>query len=914
MRSEGLGNEALMMLSGMYHEILKINLSEDSYEVLKITDTEGCGEIACDHRISQRLKRYAQTGMVHPDDVEKYLLFTDIDCMRESFREGDSYVCCHFRFLIKSEYRWVSMELVPTSEYRQDNQVVYLYIKNIHDEFVADIEEKDFLTGGLSRKGFLRQVRLFLNASGSEKHYAIVLFNIKGFKGINEFFGTEGGDEFLRTIYRHFMASALEPIMIARMNGDRFACLVDQEKLDYDVVSDLCKTYFTRAQKTIRIYINCGIYRIDDPVIPVSTMCDYAQLAIQHIVDEYICSYAVFDEDMRRKYIIHLEIQGRVQQALDNGEFEVYYQPIYDAHTRELASAEALVRWNYPGYGILSPGIFIPSLEENGQISRLDRFILEEVRRFIRERKESGKRTVPVSINLSRMDFFDSHIMEEIFRYLHEEKDNIRIRFEVTETACSMMPSSTINTLAALRKAGAEILLDDFGSGYSSFSTFSDYDFDIIKLDMGFVQKIGVVPKIKSIIHSIIDMSHHMNAKVVAEGVETEDQLDFLNRHDCDFVQGYFFSKPLPRQDFEDLLDREIHQGVPKNWDRELTLTDFIPVEILQKIQDAFSNMTGMAALTTDKYGVAVTEGSNFTEFCTKYTRVSEIGRHRCEQCDKSGAELAFQKGHSCVYECHAGLMDYAAPIMVNEEIIGCFIGGQVLPEKPEPEKYRRIAHEIQVDPDAYLKALETVYILDKKKIDDAAEFLYVTANILSDIAYSKYVKDMSNNLLREKNFQLDYLANYDVLTQLSNRRHIRGYFQQYQQSKRQYCVALGDIDDFKQVNDKYGHNCGDAVLSTVAELMRKQLPDDAVPCRWGGEEFLILLYGERAHGVAVIEGIRQTIADTVIPFQGNDIRITMTFGVAFSEERDQMEKLVSLADERLYYGKKCGKNRTIGN
>lgn len=781
------------------------------------------------------------------------------------------------------------------------------------ERYLSFFEEKDFLTGGLSRKGFLRQVRLFLNAADSEKNYAIVLFNIKGFKAVNEYYGTDGGDEVLRMIYHHLNDSVMKPVVIARTNGDRFVCLVEQEKLDYAILTGLCRTSFTKDNRTIRIFMKCGIYFITDRAMQVSTMCDYAQIAMTHIVDEYIKSYAVFDAEMRKKYITQVEIQGRVKQALENGEFEVYYQPIFDAHTRTLTSAEALVRWNYPNYGVISPGIFIPVLEESGQISQLDRFVLEEVRSLSKKRKRSGKRVVPISINLSRMDFHDTQILDAIFQCLREEKDDIQIRFEVTETSCVAMPDSEINIIAALREAGAEVLLDDFGSGYSSFSTFSSYDFDIIKLDMGFVQKIGTDPKIKSIIHSIIDMSHHMNAKVIAEGVETENQLDFLHRHDCDFIQGYYFSKPLPKQDFETVLETEAKQDGSMIKDRELSLTDFIPVDTLQKIQDTFSAMTGMAALTTDKHGVAVTVGSNFTEFCMRYTRESEIGRHRCEQCDKNGAELAIRNGHSSVYECHAGLMDYAAPIMVNGELIGCFIGGQVLPKKPDREKYREIAKEIQVDPEAYLDALDTVYILDKKKIDDAAEFLYVTANILSDIAYSKYVKDLSNHLLSEKNMQLDFLANFDMLTKLSNRRHIQSYFYEYQKAQKPYCVVLGDIDDFKKVNDRYGHDCGDDVLSGVADLMKKNLPDDGVPCRWGGEEFLILLYGEKNFVVSVMDHIRKIIADTAITSHGHEIHITMTFGVASCDERDHPEKLVTLADERLYYGKEHGKNRIVG-
>lgn len=912
MKETGNEIQALQMLSDVYYKILKVNLTLDQHEEIKVIPDEMNWESGYSDRISDWLRGLAHSEVIHPDDVEKYLLFSDSDNLRKEFQEGKSYICCHYRRKIGEDFRWVSMELVPAPEYRNDNQVVYLYIKDIHDEFVTDIENKDFLTGAFNRRGFLREVRLFLDKADQNKDYAIVLFNIKGFKGINEYFGTVGGDEVLRTIYRYFKNSPLQPIVIARTNGDHFFCLIEQSKLDYDILPTLCRTDFVRENKMLQLNIRCGIYLITDRTLHVSTMCDCAQIAIAHIFDEYIKSYAVFDPSMRANYLIRSEIQGRVQYALANREFEVYYQPIYDARTGEMTSAEALIRWKYPGKGLISPGIFIPALEESGQITQVDCFVLKEVCRFYETRKKEGKTVIPISINLSWMDFYDENMMDTIFKSLRDDRYDIQPRFEVTETAYAAMSDREADLIAALRAAGAKVLLDDFGSGYSSFSTFSNYDFDIIKLDMGFVQKIGTDPKTKSIIHSIIDMSHHMNAKVIAEGVETQSQLDFLYRHDCDYIQGYYFSKPLSCMEFEELMEQGVDGKRSLQLKDELLLTDFIPVETLQKIQDAFSAMTGMAALTTDKYGTAVTKGSNFTKFCMEYTRKSETGRKRCEQCDKNGAEMAFRKGRSCVYECHAGLMDYAAPILVNGELIGCFIGGQVLPEHPDPEKYRRIAEEIGVEPEDYLEALKTVYILEKEQINHAADFLYVTANILSEIAYNKHMADMSNGLLREKNMQLDYLANYDMLTKLCNRRRFAAKLKQYGLSGKPYCVILGDIDNFKSVNDSYGHECGDVVLSATAGILLKNLPDQAVPCRWGGEEFLILLYGDKTNAAAVMDQIRRLIEENTITYQGKTLRITMTFGIAADDERENPDKLITLADERMYRGKKSGKNRII--
>lgn len=906
------GDESLKLLSHVYLKIFKINLTRDTYEAFKDTSSGGKEEGVSD-KLSVMLKRYAETGEVHPDDREKYLFFTEIAHLREVFTNGSQYACCHYRRKVGADFRWVSMELVPAQEYTRENQVVHMFIKDIHDEFVSDIEEKDFVTGGLNRRGFLRQGRKFLEMAENPQDYAVLLFNIKGFKAINELFGIEGGDQLLRITYQRLNQSFFQPVLMARIEGDRFVCLVDRKNLDYDGLSEICKSNFTREEKSISVYIRCGIYLVESKDIPLNTMCDYAKIAKQCIVDEYIKPYAVFDQSMRFDYIVQAEVRGRIGKALENKEFQVYFQPICDARTGEIVSAEALVRWNHPERGLVSPGVFIPALEESGHVTRLDFFVLEEVKRFQKERKKAGLFLVPISVNLSWMDFYDEKMIQSIMYDLQDAAmEGIQARFEVTETSYAALLEREDNVINAMREAGAQILLDDFGSGYSSFSTVTDYDFDLIKLDMGFVQKIGLGGKVKSIIHSIIDMAHHMNVKVIAEGVETGEQLDFLSRHGCDYIQGYYFSKPLPEEEFVYILEHGISSKKVFSDKKELTLTDLISVEMLQNIQDAFSDMTGMAALTTDKNGVPVTKGSNFTEFCMKYTRSTELGAKRCFECDKRGAEIALETGNSCAYECHAGLVDFAAPIMANGEMFGSFIGGQVLCEKPEREKVIKIAEDLGIDAKLYQKAIKKVNIIKKERIDNAASFLYTIANVLSDIAYNKYMLNVGNDLLRQKNMELDFLANYDKLTKLSNRHHMQQYFQQFQKSGKPYCMIIGDIDDFKLVNDTYGHSCGDLVLSTVADIIKKTVDCRGVPGRWGGEEFLILLYGEKKTAAGILESVRQKIEENVVHYQEQDIRVTMTFGLAFCQEHDNVEKLITLADNRLYYGKRHGKNTIV--
>lgn len=248
----------------------------------------------------------------------------------------------------------------------------------------------------------------------------------------------------------------------------------------------------------------------------------------------------------------------------------------------------------------------------------------------------------------------------------------------------------------------------------------------------------------------------------------------------------------------------------------EMHLTDLIDVNTLQMIQDAFSDLTGMAALTTDKNGIAVTDGSNFTELCMRYTRNTEVGKRRCEVCDRKGAELALASGKFCSYYCHAGLVDYAAPIMANGEMVGSFIGGQVLTEPPDLKKFERIANDLGVDPDKYVEAVQKIKIVDKDIVDKASHFLYVIAVVLSNIAYRSYELDKSRHEAEKAaSAKSDFLANmsHEIrtpmnavigLADLALREEMSGsareYIHQVKASSHNLLVIINDILDFSKI------------------------------------------------------------------------------------------------------------------
>ncbi|MDE6595183.1 MAG: PocR ligand-binding domain-containing protein [Oscillospiraceae bacterium] len=250
--------------------------------------------------------------------------------------------------------------------------------------------------------------------------------------------------------------------------------------------------------------------------------------------------------------------------------------------------------------------------------------------------------------------------------------------------------------------------------------------------------------------------------------------------------------------------------------ENNLYITDLIDAEVLQQLQDAFSDLTGMAALTSDSKGVAVTEGSNFTDFCFKYTRPTELGRKRCEKCDMHGAELTLANGSSCSYYCHAGLMDFAAPIMANGEMVGSFIGGQVLTEPPNIEKIRKTAVELGIDPDEYEEAVKKVPIVSRAQVEKASHFLYVFATILSNIAYKGYALHKSNlEIEKASHMKSDFLANmsHEIrtpmnavlgLADLALREEMsasaREYIHQIKASSKNLLVIINDILDFSKI------------------------------------------------------------------------------------------------------------------
>lgn len=419
---------------------------------------------------------------------------------------------------------------------------------------ITQILDRDWMTDEYSRSGFLSRTEQLLKDPAYQQGYSVVYANIKGFKAINELLGTQSGD-ILIFQEKDALVNELHPVLIARLEADHYAALVKTEHITEETMERVCHRHYKAGTKQFPILIRCGIYTITDTSTEVSHMLDQARLAEKSISAMQNTTYVICNENMRQDYMNQRVFVSELDGALERGEFLPYYQPIVNAQTGEIVSAEALIRWKHSEKGMIPPGMFIPVFEKEGLTSKLDSFMINSILNFNIERLKKGQKTIPCAVNLSRVDFYDTKLLEILKKKLrNQENIHDMLKLEITESAYAELESDALEFLEEMNNLGLSFLLDDFGSGMSSLSTLELHDFDVIKLDMGFIRKIGKSKKAEVIIRHTIGMVHDMGAKVIAEGVEDKEQLEFLRSVGCDMIQGYYFYKPMPQEEFESLL------------------------------------------------------------------------------------------------------------------------------------------------------------------------------------------------------------------------------------------------------------------------------------------------------------------------------------------------------------------------
>lgn len=533
------------LLQDKYRMIAVLDIQEKTVFVRKHTFDDM--ELVCDQPLEYRefIEKLCE-HRVEKKDREWFVTSTRLDYMEENLQMAGTYSLTVYneeRGAERYTYQWLD------KEYRE----VLIVVEDRTVEM-----EKDPLTGYLNRSGFLRKTEHILKKNADQYRFAVIYFNIRKFSGLNDVYGYENGDKIVRSYMDRIQNSVLRPLALGRVSADRFHALVDVKNLELSELGKLLQYPVRIRGEQVEIYGRCGIYYIPEHCdLDVSQMCDLAKMAKNKISNQYMQPYEIYQEDMKTEYGQKNRALLNLEKALEQEEFVVCYQPVVDGQTGEIVSAEALVRWNSSGAEPMVPSVFVPELEDSGYITKLDTYIDQTVHRFQEERYRQGKRMVPVAVNLSRMDLMDRRMTERIFTEIQETKvPKQYFRYEIIESACTIISTQGEEFLESLRQQGVQIFLDDFGTGVSTFETVRDYTFDALKLDMGFVKKIGKDQKSDAIVVSIIDLAHRMGMKVVAEGIENQQQSDFLRAHGCDYLQGFYYYKPMSAEEFSKLLDK----------------------------------------------------------------------------------------------------------------------------------------------------------------------------------------------------------------------------------------------------------------------------------------------------------------------------------------------------------------------
>lgn len=432
--------------------------------------------------------------------------------------------------------------------------VSFVLINHFTQRTLVEMITKDRLTGILNGFGFEEEAARMLQGNGKVT-YVAVEFDIKNFKKMNANYGYAMGDELLCQISNFLKEDAENLFLPARLTADTFVVMGKKKEgmiqlLENLLLEAIDKYEFDNEKMLVDIEFCYGAYEIENNTETVKSILDKVhtahKMAKEDESDIVWCDEKLFEKLKKEAYYVEY-----MPQALLNKEFQVYLQPQVDLKIGEVVSAESLVRWKQADGKLLYPDEFIPLFEKNSLIEQLDFYMLEEVCNFLSEQRSMGKEIYKISVNFSRVSLYKSDFYQRFLCIVDSYQiPHGYIEVEVVETALNEMSTEVIKLLTDLGSAGFSVAMDDFGAGYSSLIVLSDMPVHVIKLDRYFLWRIDENDKMKHIIVSTVEMAHSMSLKVICEGVESQKHVDFLKSIDCDYAQGYFYSKPVPKEEY----------------------------------------------------------------------------------------------------------------------------------------------------------------------------------------------------------------------------------------------------------------------------------------------------------------------------------------------------------------------------
>ena len=711
-------------------------------------------------------------------------------------------------------------------------------IELFEDRLTIQTTERDPLTNLYNREFFYHYAELFDQYHEFLEMDAIVI-DIYHFRIINERFGNAYGDEVLKRIGMKVreMVSDTGGI-VCRREADTFMIYCPHGK-DYQRILESASEGLSGENVPLnRVRLRMGVYEKVDRSIPIERRFDRAKMAADMIRNSFTKSIEIYDHSLHEREIYHQQLLEDFPQGLSENQFKVYYQPKYDIRpkTPVLVSAEALVRWDHPKFGFIPPDVFIPLIEENGLIEELDVYVWNMVAEQIRDWKSRLGFLIPVSVNVSRVDMYDPELVDNLREILvRHDIEAGDLFLEVTESAYTKDSDQIIATVNGLRKWGFRIEMDDFGNGYSSLNMLSKLPIDALKLDMEFVRNAFRKQKDTKMLEIIIDIADYLGVPVVAEGVETDEQIEALQAIGCDIAQGFYFSRPLPVEEFEEILKKEKAKNRSAQEQQELhqeRINSSHPAHALtagtENIHYADSvSFEGIAKALVSSGISKVLAGSYLSVYCIDleteaYIELSSPEDTGMPDREKTGTDFFSVYKQRVMEQVHPD----------DRELFLQEFSKEIIRDTTEAGKTYTISCRQQVNGNwAYLQ-------WKMMRTDEHGSSIVMS------------VRNMDEQVrLEEEHIEAIRQMNRDALTGVRSRH---SYLEDERELNGQisagscgpFGVLFCDLNGLKHINDTYGHKEGDEVIKEACRRICSIFKRSPV-YRVGGDEFLVLLRGE---------------------------------------------------------------------
>ena len=776
-------------------------------------------------------------------------------------------------------------------------------------------EEIDKLTKLSNLYSFREKAQEIINDPDvRERGLMIIYFDVDNFKHYNARYGFEAGDRFLQNMAKSIQKIFPE-LMVARFSDDHFVALTYSNAIEARI-EDLHRrvlSYNPEADVDVR----AGIYELEDSDTDISAACDKARMACNSIKKDYDNIYRVYDKEIGNKINLSNYIIHHIADAVLKGYIQIYYQPVVRVISGKVCGFEALARWIDPEHGFLMPGDFIPVLEDAHLIYKLDAFVIRQVCEDIRYYMEQGLKPHPVSINLSRADFQQ----RDMFRIVndavvgnHIPKSLIHI--EITESALDDVSDILRGTIEKFRRGGYQVWMDDFGSGYSSLNLLKDYEFDVLKFDMKFLQDFQSKPKETAIWENVINMAEEIGIQTLAEGVETLEAWDFLKRVGCEKAQGYFFGRPMARAEVIDYLDED-EQKVSVEQRMENEEVENLSIVSKQSTTEEKSQDNTESRDDEQEYY----EEDLFMANSQMYTRLAARGFASLLE-----------------YSSYSQFQKYSFFIVANltkDKLLNLHLS-----------KSRKILEQTYHQDDSYEEMIVEIVensVIEEEKKNTLTFFnrdrliLAYHSGITNDeyefhrIVNTKTAPRWTHTLYEVKEEDGDlvaYFLSYDVdeyrrsrdlVRQMAERDALTGLYNRhtavplirnrlYRNLKGRSAMLMMNVDDFRNINDRYGHLAGDEVLRRLAARLDDVYGRDGIVCHIDQDEFLIFVEDiedeDLEHRIEQFSGNRFEVS-----FMGEVVSFTVSCGYVIHPDQGRgYHDLYRKADTALYEAKSVGK------